>query len=146
LSFGFSIRLLNLNNNCVKNNKFCILSYEKVKRTKKLVTFLLLNRSSCLLWMHLHPNENCLNYFLWTIKHVFCMTIFCTCGLHLKLNFLRLMNIRNESNGKIKKFLPLQAFEILIWIILSSSSYNEYALAEREILFHSSIKYIYMHK
>ncbi len=114
LSFGFSIRLLNLNNNCVKNNKFCILSYEKVKRTKKLVTFLLLNRSSCLLWMHLHPNENCLNYFLWTIKHVFCMTIFCTCGLHLKLNFLRLMNIRNESNGKIKKFLPLQAFEILI--------------------------------
>jgi hypothetical protein len=28
--------------------------------------------------------------------------------------FLSLMNLRNESNGKIKKFLPLQAFEILI--------------------------------
>jgi hypothetical protein len=68
------------------------------------------------------------------------MIIFYTCGLHLKLTFLSLMNIKNESHGKIKKFLPLQAFEILIWTILSSSLYDEYVLAKREILFHSFIK------
>jgi hypothetical protein len=53
------------------------------------------------------------------------------------------MNIKNKSNGKIKNKLSLQAFEILIWTILSSSSDNEYVLAKREILFHSFTKKLY---
>jgi hypothetical protein len=63
----------------------------------------------------------------------FCMIISCTCDLHLELNFLNLMNIKNCLNDLIKESFPLQSFvskfqdfEIFIQFIFSSNWPYEY--------------------
>jgi len=40
----------------------------------------------------------------------FCMIIFCMCDLHLKLNFLNLMNIKTSQNDLIEESFLLQPF------------------------------------
>jgi len=65
----------------------------------------------------------------------FHMIISYTCDLHLELDFLNLMNIKNYWNDLVKESFPVwpfvlefQDFEIFIWFIFSSNWRNEHVV------------------